>query len=120
MKSQFKHMFAFILYLFPGQQDYVTGQTSTTKASSPKFQSSFKKSTKTNPPKKPASMSSVPNGSSNVNERVKTEFIIPELPQGRLMEMKIYSNWGDKYLVGLNGIELFDSNGQLVHIEKVS
>lgn len=33
--------------------------------------------------------------------------------------MKIYSNWGDKYFVGLNGIELFDSDGQLVHIEKV-
>lgn len=33
--------------------------------------------------------------------------------------MKIYSNWGDKYLVGLNGIELFDSNGCIVDIEKV-
>ncbi|XP_073961284.1 protein KATNIP homolog [Choristoneura fumiferana] len=101
------------------QHDYTTGQTSSTKTSSPNLQSSIKKSSKTNPPKKPASMSSVPNGSSNVKERVKTEFVIPELPQGRLMEMKIYSNWGDKYLVGLNGIELFDSDGQLVHIEKV-
>ncbi|KAI5638468.1 hypothetical protein NE865_08934 [Phthorimaea operculella] len=49
----------------------------------------------------------------------KTDFVIPELPEGRLLEIKIYSNWGDKYLVGLNGIELFDANGKPVGIDKV-
>ncbi|XP_030026021.2 katanin-interacting protein isoform X1 [Manduca sexta] len=52
-------------------------------------------------------------------DKTKSEFVIPELPEGRLLEMKIYSNWGDKYLVGLNGIELFDYNGDVVNIEKV-
>lgn len=50
---------------------------------------------------------------------MKSEFIIPELPEGRLLEIKIFSNWGDKYLVGMNGIELFDSKGNAVVIEKV-
>ncbi|CAH0588915.1 unnamed protein product [Chrysodeixis includens] len=71
-----------------------------------------------NPTKKPASLSSVPikNGQ---KEKVRNEFVIPELPEGRLLEMKIFSNWGDKYLVGLNGLELFDSNGEPVIVEKV-
>jgi protein JBTS26 len=54
-----------------------------------------------------------------IREKNKSEFIIPELPQGRLLEIKIFSNWGDKYLVGLNGIELFDVNGDVIKIEKV-
>lgn len=53
------------------------------------------------------------------NDKSKNEFVIPELPEGRLLEIKIYSNWGDKYLVGLNGVELFNSNGSPVTIEKV-
>lgn len=51
---------------------------------------------------------------------MKNEFIIPELPTGRLVELKIYSNWGDKYFIGLNGIEIFDASGNAVTIEKVS
>lgn len=35
------------------------------------------------------------------------------------MELKIFSNWGDKYLVGLNGIEMFDAEGIAVQIKKV-
>ncbi|XP_049875890.1 katanin-interacting protein-like [Pectinophora gossypiella] len=71
---------------------------------------------KSNPTKKPASLSSVP--SKQAKDKTK-EFVIPELPEGRLLEIKIFSNWGDKYLVGLNGIELFDSNGATVNIEKI-
>ncbi|KAJ0174511.1 hypothetical protein K1T71_009619 [Dendrolimus kikuchii] len=70
-----------------------------------------------NQPKKPASLCSVPNKSTQKEK--SSEFIIPELPEGRLLEIKIYTNWGDKYLVGLNGIELFDDNGEKVLIEKV-
>ncbi|VVD03984.1 unnamed protein product, partial [Leptidea sinapis] len=54
--------------------------------------------------------------SKNTTEKHKTEFIIPELPEGRLLEVKIYSNWGDKYTVGMNGIEMFDSDGKYVHV----
>lgn len=71
-----------------------------------------------NQTKKPASLSSVPN-KNMLREKSKSEFIIPELPEGRLLEIKIYSNWGDKYLVGMNGIELFDMHGNAVNIEKV-
>lgn len=80
---------------------------------------SSKKSGVVNPTKKPASLSSVPNKNTQKG-KTKHEFIIPELPEGRLLELKIFSNWGDKYLVGLNGIELFDSNGAAVNVEKVS
>ncbi|XP_045537257.1 protein KATNIP homolog [Papilio machaon] len=52
-------------------------------------------------------------------EKVMNDFVIPELPQGRLLEIKIFSNWGDKFLVGLNGLEIFDVNGEVVSIEKI-
>ncbi|XP_038222642.1 katanin-interacting protein-like [Zerene cesonia] len=68
-----------------------------------------------NYPNKPSSVVVSKQG----NERRKKDFIIPELPEGRLLEIKVFSNWGDKFLVGLNGIELFDNNGEIVLIEKV-
>lgn len=80
---------------------------------------SVKKPAGKNTTKKQASLSSVSNKTVK-QEKVKSEFVIPELPIGRLLEMKVYSNWGDKQFVGLNGIELFDSGGKVVDIEKVS
>ncbi|XP_026321262.1 protein KIAA0556-like isoform X2 [Hyposmocoma kahamanoa] len=68
-------------------------------------------------PTKKGSLNSIT--SKTHNDKSKNEFVIPELPEGRLLEIKIYTNWGDKYLVGLNGVELFDSNGSPVAIEKV-
>lgn len=68
--------------------------------------------------KKPSSLCAVPT-KNTPKEKVKSEFIIPELPEGRLLELKIFSNWGDKYLVGLNGIEMFDAEGIAVQIKKV-
>lgn len=79
---------------------------------------SYKRTSVKNQTKKPASLSSVPSKNQQ-REKPKNEFIIPELPEGRLLEIKIFSNWGDKYLVGLNGIELFDMHGNIVNIEKV-
>ncbi|XP_050347739.1 protein KATNIP homolog [Nymphalis io] len=52
-------------------------------------------------------------------EKPETQFTIPELPKGRLLEIKIYSNWGDKFFVGMNGIEMFNSKGNAVVIDKV-
>ena len=38
------------------------------------------------------------------------EFIIPELPKGKLMKIDLLSNWGDEDFIGMNGIEIFDAN----------
>ncbi|CAG9564535.1 unnamed protein product [Danaus chrysippus] len=70
-------------------------------------------------PKKAASDSVSVSNQNTQKEKSKSEFVIPSLPKGRLLEIKIYSNWGDKYFVGLNGVEMFDANGQPVGVEKV-
>ncbi|XP_060521612.1 katanin-interacting protein-like isoform X2 [Cylas formicarius] len=48
------------------------------------------------------------------------EFIIPELPKGKMLLIDILSTWGDKYYVGLNGIEIFSDTGNHVQIEKIT
>lgn len=84
-----------------------------------RHQNSLKKPLKNNNlTKKPRATGSLPikNGQ---KEKLDSHFTIPELPKGRLLEIKIYSNWGDKYLIGMNGVEMFNSNGNPVVIEKV-
>jgi hypothetical protein len=44
-------------------------------------------------------------------------FCVPELPKGRILEFNLYSNWGDKFYIGMNGIEIFDERGQPVRID---
>ena len=45
---------------------------------------------------------------------------MPELPCGQNLSVNIKSTWGDKYYVGLNGIELFADTGEPISISKVS
>ncbi|KAK9888341.1 hypothetical protein WA026_000596 [Henosepilachna vigintioctopunctata] len=47
------------------------------------------------------------------------EFIIPELPTGKMLVLDIRNTWGDKYYVGLNGIEIYESCGKLAAIRQV-
>ena len=47
------------------------------------------------------------------------DFVIPELPCGQRLVIKILSTWGDQYYVGLNGIEIFSDTGKPVQISKV-
>lgn len=46
-------------------------------------------------------------------------FIIPELPAGKHLKVTILTTWGDKYYVGLNGIELFGEDGKIIQVAKV-
>lgn len=45
---------------------------------------------------------------------------IPELPEGRVLELRLLSNWGDSHYIGLNSVEIFTSTGERAVIDKVS
>jgi hypothetical protein len=45
-------------------------------------------------------------------------FFVPELPKGRILDFDFYSTWGDKFYIGLCGIEVFDGEGKPVQIER--
>ena len=51
---------------------------------------------------------------------VVSDFEIPTLPSGQQLIVNILSTWGDKHYVGLNGIEIFTSNGNQPSILDVS
>ncbi|KAM8779603.1 katanin-interacting protein [Rhynchonycteris naso] len=48
-----------------------------------------------------------------------SDFKIPVLPHGQHLVIDIKSTWGDRHYVGLNGIEIFSSEGEPVHIANI-
>lgn len=52
------------------------------------------------------------------NSEKDPNFLIPTLPKGRYVTIRITNTWGDKHYVGLAGIELFDDNGAPIKIPK--
>ena len=57
---------------------------------------------------------------------VSPSFVAPALPvqikkrdgvKGRVVEIIITESWGDLFYVGLNGIQIFDSNSNQLQIE---
>ncbi|XP_045051269.2 katanin-interacting protein isoform X3 [Desmodus rotundus] len=48
-----------------------------------------------------------------------SDFKIPVLPYGQRLVVDIKSTWGDRHYVGLNGIEIFSSEGEPVQIASI-
>lgn len=39
---------------------------------------------------------------------------LPSLPSGRELNIEIFSNWGDSFYLGFNGLDIFDGNGAIL------
>ncbi|CAF4707087.1 unnamed protein product, partial [Rotaria sp. Silwood2] len=50
----------------------------------------------------------------------KIPFTIPELPSGEQLVLNLKTTWGDRHYIGLNGIEIFSSQGYPVPIRKIT
>jgi len=50
---------------------------------------------------------------------IPEDFYIPELPLGKELVLNILATWGDKYYVGLTGIEVFTASGEPAVISEV-
>uniref|UniRef100_A0A8C3WPP8 Katanin interacting protein n=1 Tax=Catagonus wagneri TaxID=51154 RepID=A0A8C3WPP8_9CETA len=58
-------------------------------------------------------------GSSPAADDDGGDFKIPVLPYGQRLIIDIQSTWGDRHYVGLNGIEIFSSQGEPVRVANI-
>lgn len=45
---------------------------------------------------------------------------IPNCPTGSKLVVRILKNWGDAHYVGLTGLEIFNCDGEVVEVNKIS
>lgn len=68
-----------------------------------------------------ASFSEEPDSSSVVDlEEEPYSDVIPVSPSGQILELIVHSTWGDQNYVGLNGLELWNTNGETIKISSIS
>jgi hypothetical protein len=48
------------------------------------------------------------------------EYEPPQLPEGFTLKFILHSSWGDRFFIGLNGIEIFNENGEIITNQKLS
>ncbi|CAI2318027.1 unnamed protein product [Caenorhabditis sp. 36 PRJEB53466] len=48
------------------------------------------------------------------------EITIPELPEGKVLEFRLLSNWGDPNFIGLNSVEMFTATGERAHVDRIT
>lgn len=46
--------------------------------------------------------------------------VIPVSPSGQILELIVHSTWGDQNYVGLNGLELWNTKGEIIKISSIS
>ncbi len=51
---------------------------------------------------------------------IDNDFITPELPSGRELVLHIFSTWGDRFYVGLTGLEIYTEKGEIATVQQVS
>lgn len=55
-----------------------------------------------------------------VSNSYEEEYESPEMPRGFVFQLQLLSTWGDAYYVGLNGIELYDGQGNIIQLTENS
>eukprot|EP01041_Mallomonas_annulata_P001688 gene1688-3265_t len=51
-----------------------------------------------------------------ISPAVRQDYEVPTLPSALLWKFTIFTNWSDKYYVGLDGIEMFSSSGEKLNV----
>lgn len=55
-----------------------------------------------------------------LSKRMVSEYEPPQLPEGFTLKFILHSSWGDRFFVGLNGIDIFNEKGEVITRQKLS